>query len=316
MRPIVINSDGRFQRSHGAIRVGTAVQPYHAVPLAQVKKMLSILTVVSSVFRVQDEWTVSDRAVGFCLSEPGIQEPLDYVYTGRIVDKTRFITDKAITPPAKQVVRDAVTTVDVFNPFTLSEPNYTTGEQWDYVYTGKFIDEIALKDVPITTSSVKTSESITLLSASLSYTLTETGWSDGNLDYVYTGTGVDTTYIEDAFLPSVKMIITDVTMLSDNDNSDLVFVAVPEEPAAYPGTGLVLQKIKPTLPGDTRALGDKAIIKPKYKVTDKQSIKDTALGCCLSDVFVPEPFERMLFAKVADKVTAGSQPAKSTLEVV
>jgi hypothetical protein len=95
-----------------------------------------------------------------------------------------------------------------------------------------------------------------------------------------------------------------------------VFIATLEEPTKYPDNGLVLQKTKPKLLGDVRALGDRAIIKPKYKVTDKQNIKDAALGCCLSDVFVPEPFERMIFAKVTDRVTAGSQAAKSTLEIV
>jgi hypothetical protein len=315
MRPIVLNLDGGFRLSHEAICVGTAVQPYHAVPLAQVKKMLSILTVVSSVFRVGDEWMVSDRVIGFCLSEPGGQEQFDYIYTGKIVDETKFITDKVIAPPTKQVVQDIMTTADVFNPFVLSEPNYTTGEQWDYVYTGKFVDEIVLEDIPIAVSLVKISESITLLSASLSYTLTETGWSDGNLDYVYMGTGVDTVHIEEIFSIAVKTVTADTITVFDTNTSDVVFVDILKEVVVYPDDGLVLQKIKP-LPKETKVVGDAVIIKRKYKITDSCAFKDNAFACCLSDAFVAEMANQIQFAKIREAVTAGSTPANSTIDAV
>jgi hypothetical protein len=195
MKPIVISPNGNFQLAHGAIRVGTAVQPYHAVTLAQVKKMLSVITVASSVFRVRDDFGIYDNAIGFCLSEPGVQEQLNYVYTGKIVDVAMTLTSTAIAPTAKQIIRDVITAIDVFNPYTLFESNYVGCEQWDYVYTGKVVDSFNIEEIPIIQPLVKTTESVTLAFESLSYTLDEKGWTDGNLAYVYTGTGVNTAII-------------------------------------------------------------------------------------------------------------------------
>jgi hypothetical protein len=318
MKPIVISSNGNFQLAHGAIRVGTAVQPYHAVTLAQVKKMLSTITVANSgnIFRINDTWTLYDKAIGFCLSEPGVQEPLNYVYTGKIVDVAMILTSTAIAPPVTPVIRDVITAIDVFNPYILSELDYTACEQWNYVYTGKVVDRFKIIGLPVTTTVVKVTESVTLLAASLSYALEEKNWTDGNLAYVYTGTGVDVINVEETFITATTTIATDVIAVSEINHSDVVFTATTEEPTVYPDNGLVLQKTKPVVPGETRALGDRAIIKLKYKVTDNPNISDAAFGCCLSDTYVPEPFERMLFAKVTDRIAAGSQTAKSTLEVV
>jgi hypothetical protein len=287
------------------------------VPLAQVKKMLSSITVTSGSFRVRSEFTFADRVIGFCLSEPGAQEQLNYIYTGKIVEDTKLLTDKIITPPAKQAIQETITIVDVFNPFTLSEPNYVTGEQWNYVYTGKIVEDTnLLTDKTITALAVKTAESITLVTESPSYTLAETGWCDSNLDYVYTGTGVDTVHVEETLIAATKTAAADTMTLFDTDNSDVVSVSPPEEVTEYPDDGVVLQKTKPAPPREAKTVGDAVIIKRKYKVTDSCAFKDRAFACCLSDAFVAEPGNQLLYAQAREPIAVGSSPAGSTIDVV
>jgi hypothetical protein len=324
MHPLGIHSDGHFQLLHGPVRVGRAVQPYHAVPLSQVKRLLSAITVSSGgVFRVQDFFELYDSATGFCLSEPGIQESLDYIYTGKIVDTNMILSATTILPTlsSSSHVRERLVIIDVFSPFTLSEPNWTDGNL-DYVYTGKVVGDMRLADIPITPtipSVIKASESIVVLGTSYSHILGETGWTDGNLDYVYTGIGVGIITVTDACITIAKQTATDTVLITDvGDRSDLVFLTHTYSTVEFPDKGFVWQKTKPTPTGERRRLGDRAIIKPKIKVTDKSRVKDAANGYCIfsSFHFVPEPLSRMQFAVVTDKVCVNTEKATGALEVV
>jgi hypothetical protein len=209
MRPIVINLDGSFQLAHGAIRVGEATQPYHAVPLSQVKKMLSMITVTGSVFRVRSEFTFGDRVVGFCLSEPDAQEPLDYIYTGKIVEETHLITDNVVMPPVLQPIQEIINVIDIFNPYTLSDPGEDVGEIWDTVSTGKFVDVTEWEDTTRITEITKAIDTFIIAEDSSSHTLSEKGYTDGNIGYVYTGVDNDAFSVGDTTITAIRVVTTE-----------------------------------------------------------------------------------------------------------
>jgi hypothetical protein len=208
MRPIVINSYGDLQLARGAIRVGEATQPYHAVPLSQVKKMLSLITVTGSVFRVRSEFRFSDMTIGFCLSEPDAQEPLDVIATGRIVEETHFLFDQAITPSANVVVREEIIAADVFNPYTLDDPGADVGEDWNIIATGTLVDGAEWKDIASIKELTKATDTITVHEELPTHILSEKGYTDGNIGYVYSGTGDDILILSDNFIPSPAKVIT------------------------------------------------------------------------------------------------------------
>jgi hypothetical protein len=319
MRPIGIDTDGSLYLLN-AVRVGRAVQPYHAVPLSQVKKLLSAITVSSGgVFRVQEFFELGDNAVGFCLSEPGIQESLDYIYTGKIVDTNMILSATAILPTlsSSSHVRESLVIIDVFNPFMLGEPNWTDGNL-DYVYTGKVVSTFNIKDAPITLPVTKVSDDLVLAWTSYSHTLGDTAETDGNLGYIYTGTGSGVIHVADAGIVATKQTTSEPLIVADIDASDLVFLTHTYSTLEFPDKGFVWEKTKPTPTGERRRLGDRAIVKPKIKVTDKSRVKDAANGYCLfsSFHFVPEPLERMQFAVVTDKVCVATKEATGALEVV
>jgi hypothetical protein len=317
MQPVIINSTGNLQLSHGAIRVGTAVQPYHAVPLGQVRRMLSEIAVTGTggVFTVYDNFELLDSVIAFCLSEPGFQEKLDYVYVGRVIEDTKSMTDKIIDPPVEQTICEVITAVDVFSPYALSDPNYVIDLGFGSVFTGILDeDEATFDDAALAVMPEPAIEVITLNEKSFSYTISESGWCDSNLDYVYTGIGTGEVTVEDTFIATSTTIATDTITLSDTNESDVVFITLPEEEEAYPDGGMVLQKIKP-MPTETKTLGDAVIIPQESKATDSCALKDAAFGYCLSEAWVAEPFTRLQYAQVRETVTASQTTANGVLEL-
>jgi hypothetical protein len=209
MRPIVINTHGFLAQTRGPIRVGTATQPYHAVSLEQVKKLLES---IGGSFNNRPPFVAStlgiikDSAAGFCLSEIGWFEALDYVYTGS-VSSSMFIMAKTVMPSIVFVLQDTITLEDDTIVFTLSEvPWYET---LDYIYTGKIVDVINSDDDAITPIKITVLDTLTFNSELLIYTLNDVSDTGEILGCVFTGTFVEKITDIDAVNLTSKVVATD-----------------------------------------------------------------------------------------------------------
>jgi hypothetical protein len=207
-RPIIIDNKGWLSETSGPIRVGAATKPYHAVTLAQAKKLLENSGSYSgrSPFASDSLGFIGDSVTGFCLTEIGWFEQLDYVYAGRIRN-SMSLTANVVMPLVVFVLQDTITIKDDTIGFTLSD---NVGyEDLDYVYRGDIVETpLPLSDRAVDVSAkMFASDTMILSHAPTLYTLGDTGQTDGNLDYVYTGTGVDYLYQQDAaIVPPLKII--------------------------------------------------------------------------------------------------------------
>ncbi|MDR2115381.1 MAG: hypothetical protein LBP87_03260 [Planctomycetaceae bacterium] len=263
-RPIVIDkATGFFMVAKSPIRVGEATQPYHAVTLAQVKRMLQSLgTLTGAPFVSSSMGRLSDSAIGMVWSEAGIHELLDFVYKGQVSSSLGRLSDAAIMPLAVYVVSDSMTIADDTTGFTLSDA--TPNETLDYVYTGKFVEDVTVTTEGIIPSVVPAVEPVAFLDLPAPYTLSD-AMGDETLDYVYTGAGYEPVNVSDVFFTPDLVVATDTLEITGTTDGDLVYSNMTITTDEYPSNGLVFQKTKPNPMGETNSMGDRAwgFVEPK-----------------------------------------------------
>jgi hypothetical protein len=195
-RPFVIDADGEhkgvFRVTSGPIRVGEATEPYHAVPLSQVKRLLKQLAALGGNPVLTDSFgKFSDRVVGYILSEIGWHEALDYVYAGRVGSSASWSAG-AVMPLAVIVFTDTILACDIAAGYPLSE---ALGENLDYVYTGHIVDNVmSYSDNAVLPSALNiVSETITFGDSFTPYVLGDAvaEGTSNDLGYVFTGHIVD-----------------------------------------------------------------------------------------------------------------------------
>jgi hypothetical protein len=205
-RPIIIDNQGWLSETAGPIRVGAATQPYHAVTLAQVKKLLESGGIASSRSPFVSDLigNIYDSVCGFCLREIGWFEALDYVYAGRVRSSMQWASN-TVMPLVVYVLQDTIILKDDITSFTLSDS--IGDEVLDYVYTGKTVDTLISHDNTVTITTVHISDTLVLGHFPTPYTLGDVSETDNNLDYIYTGTIVEPILSEDEIIVLPRTII-------------------------------------------------------------------------------------------------------------
>jgi hypothetical protein len=212
-RPIIIDNQGWLSETAGPIRVGAATQPYHAVTLAQVKKLLESGGIASSRSPFVSDLigNIYDSVCGFCLREIGWFEALDYVYAGRVRSSMQWAAT-TIMPMVVYVLQDTISLSADTTGFELKEIGWF--EELDYVYAGYVGSSMqwsATTLMPLIAYAVH--DTITFSADTTVFTLNDS-LGDEELDYVYTGAGADTVASNDlARTAALPAIATDTLSL-------------------------------------------------------------------------------------------------------